>query len=143
TFFLFGVAVVMFAGSGSTFEQMFGISPMVGSIIMFVLTILTLLLDTNKIISIIAAVTPYLIAVILITVAYFILTMDISLTAAVAIAKEQTSALTDELLSALLYVSYNISAAAALLINMAGQAKDNKVAAIGGIIGGSILGLLI
>lgn len=143
TFFLFGVAVVMFAGSGSTFEQMFGISPMVGSIIMVVLTILTLLLDTNKIISIIAAVTPYLIAVILIIVAYSIFTMDISLTTADAIAKEQTSASSNWLLSAFLYVSYNISAGAALLIIMAGQVKDKKVAGIGGIIGGAILGLLI
>src|SRR5699024_5149830 len=97
----------MFAGSGSTFEQMFGISPMVGSIIMVVLTILTLLLDTNKIISIIAAVTPYLIAVILIIVAYSIFTMDISLTTADAIAKEQTSASSNWLLSAF-YMSHII-----------------------------------
>ncbi len=47
TFFLFGVAVVMFAGSGSTFHQMFGINPMVGSIIMVILTILTLLLNVK------------------------------------------------------------------------------------------------
>src|SRR5699024_4470501 len=89
--------------------------------------ILTLLLDTNKIISIIAAVTPYLIAVILIIVAYSIFTMDISLTTADAIAKEQTSASSNWLLSAFLYVSYNISAGAALLIIMAGQVKDKKV----------------
>lgn len=60
TFFLFGVAVVMFAASGSTFEQMFGIHPMVGSIIMVAATILTLLLNIKKIINIIAVATPYL-----------------------------------------------------------------------------------
>lgn len=47
TFFLFGVAVVMFAGSGSTFEQMFNVNPMIGSIFMVIITILMLLLNVK------------------------------------------------------------------------------------------------
>ena len=58
TFFLFGVAVVMFAGAGSTFNQMFGISPMIGSIIMVAATIFTLLLNIKNIINLIAVITP-------------------------------------------------------------------------------------
>lgn len=100
TFFLFGVAVVMFAGSGSTFEQMFGINTMVGSIIMVTLTILTLLLNTQKIISIIASVTPYLITVIFIILIYSIFTMDLSFAQADTLAKEQASAAPNWLLGA-------------------------------------------
>lgn len=143
TFFLFGVAVVMFAGSGSTFEQMFGIDALIGSIIMVTLTILTLLLDSKKVIGIIAMITPYLVAIIFIILVYSIFTMDISIAEADALAKEQSSAASNWILGALLYVSYNLSAGAALLIVLSGGEKDRKVSGLGGILGGLMLGLLI
>ncbi len=143
TFFLFGVAVVMFAGAGSTFNQMFGVSPVVGSIIMAAIVISTLLLNTNKIIGIIATITPYLIAVIFVILIYSIFTMDLSLTEADELARQQPSATSNWLLSAFLYVSYNLAAGAALLIIMTGNEKDKKVASMGGILGGFILGMLI
>lgn len=143
TFFLFGVAVVMFAGSGSTFNQMFGINTMIGSIIMVVAVTLTLLLNTNKIISIIATITPYLIAIIFIILIYSIFTMDLSIAEADALAKQQPSATSNWLLSAFLYVSYNLAAGAALLIIMTGNERDKTVASRGGILGGLMLGLLI
>ncbi len=110
---------------------------------MVALTILTLLLNTQKIIGIIAAITPYLIAIIFIILIYSIFTMDLSLTEADAIAKEQTSAASNWLLSAFLYVSYNLAAGAALLIVMSGGEKDRKIAGLGGILGGVMLGGLI
>lgn len=143
TFFLFGVAVVMFAGAGSTFNQMFGINTMVGSVMMIILTVLTLLLNTNKIIGIIATITPYLIAVIFIILIYSIFTMDLTFAEADALAKEEPSATSNWLLSAFLYVSYNISAGVALLVIMTGNVKDRKVASMGGVLGGFILGILI
>lgn len=143
TFFLFGVAVVMFAGSGSTFQQLFGIDPMVGSIIMVTVTILTLLLDTKKIINIIAIITPYLVGIILIILVYSIFTMDISIAEADAMAKAQQSAAPNWMLGAFLYVSYNLAAGAALLIVISGGVKDRKVSGRGGILGGVMLGALI
>lgn len=143
TFFLFGVAVVMFAGSGSTFEQMFGISPMIGSIIMVAATILTLLLNVKNIINLIAMVTPYLMAIIFVILLYSIFTMDLSIAEADALAKEQASGASNWFVGALLYVSYNIAAGAALLIVMGGTIKDKKVAGMGGILGGIMLGALI
>lgn len=143
TFFLFGVAVVMFAGAGSTFEQMFGIDPIIGSIIMVAATILTLLLNIKNIINLIAIVTPYLMIIIFVILIYSIFTMDLSLTGADALAKEQTPAASNWVVGALLYVSYNIAAGAALLIVMGGTIKDRKVAGMGGMIGGIMLGLLI
>lgn len=143
TFFLFGVAVVMFAGSGSTFQQMFGIDPMVGSLIMVGITILTLLLDTKKIINMIAMITPYLIGIIFIILIYSIFTMDVSLTEADTIAKEQQPAASNWILGAFLYVSYNLAAGAALLIVISGGVKDRKVSGRGGILGGVMLGALI
>ncbi len=143
TFFLFGVAVVMFAGAGSTFSQMFGMPSMVGSIIMVAFVISTLLLDLKNILNIIAVVTPYLLAIIFIILIYSLFTMDISWSQADALAKEQNSAADHWLLGSILYVSYNIAAGAALLIIMGGEEKDRKVAGRGGIIGGILLGALI
>lgn len=143
TFFLFGVAVVMFAGSGSTFEQMFSINPMVGSIVMLVATIGTLLLNVKNIINIIAVVTPYLMVVIFIILIYSLFTMDISISEADEIAKTQNAAASNWFMGALLYVSYNIAAGAAILIVMGGTLKDIKVAGLGGVFGGIMLGLLI
>lgn len=143
TFFLFGVAVVMFAGSGSTFQQMFGIDAMVGSIIMAAAVILTLLLDTKKIISVIASVTPYLLGIIFVILVYSIFTMDISIAEANAIAAQQNSGAPNWVMGALLYVSYNLAAGAPLLIIMAGGETDRKVAGMGGILGGLMLGALI
>lgn len=143
TFFLFGVAVVMFAGSGSTFQQMFGIDAMIGSVIMAAAVILTLLLETRKIISVIASVTPYLLGIIFLILIYSIFTMDISLPEANALAAQQNSAAPNWVMGALLYVSYNLAAGAALLIIMAGGEKDRKVAGMGGVLGGLMLGALI
>lgn len=143
TFFLFGVAVVMFAGAGSTFNQMFGIDPMIGSIIMVVLTIATLLLNVKNILNLIAVITPYLMIIIFIILIYSLFTMDISFTAANTLAENQASAASNWFMGALLYVSYNIAAGAALLIVMGGTVKDSKVAGTGGILGGIMLGVLI
>ncbi|MBF0753784.1 hypothetical protein E4T89_05810 [Jeotgalicoccus nanhaiensis] len=143
TFFLFGVAVVMFAGAGSTFNQMFGITAVAGSIIMAAAVILTLLLNTNKIIGIIATITPYLIAVIFVILIYSIFSMDLSIPEADELAKQQPSAASNWLLGAFLYVSYNLAAGAALLIIMTGNEKDKKAAGMGGVLGGLMLGILI
>lgn len=143
TFFLFGVAVVMFAGAGSTFEQMFGIDARIGSIVLVVLTILTLLLNLKSIMNLIAAITPYLLVVILVILGYSLLTMDLTFGEAHDLAVDQSSAATNWILGALLYVSYNIACGAALLIVMGGAEKDPKVAGRGGILGGILLGIMI
>lgn len=143
TFFLFGVAVVMFAGSGATFHQMFGIPTMVGSIIMVVLTIATLLLNLKSILNVIAIITPYLLGIIFIILIYSLFTMDISFSEANSIAQDQPSAASNWLMGALLYVSYNLAAGAAILIVMGGMVENRKTAGLGGILGGITLGVLI
>lgn len=72
-FFLYGIAVVMIAGSGATFNQAFGIHPQLGVFILIVLTAGTLLLDFNKIVNIIGGITPLLIVAVVIITGYNIL----------------------------------------------------------------------
>ncbi|WKA49289.1 hypothetical protein QWY22_10245 [Planococcus liqunii] len=145
TFFLFGVTVVMFSGSGAIFEQQFGILGSVGNVLMAVLTIATVMLSVNKVISLISAFTPVLLLVVIIITVYSLFNFDMTsaeLAAATASAANSQAA-PHWLLGAALYVSYNLAAGAAMMTVMGGTVKDAKIAARGGIIGGVGLGILI
>ncbi len=143
TFFLFGVAAVMFAGGGAAVEQTFQVSPTVGSLIIATITILTLVLNIENLIKVIGAITPYLLAIIFVILTYSIFTSDLSFAEQNMLAQQQTAAAPHWLLGALLYVSYNLAAGAALLIVMGGTVKNRKVSGFGGGVGGLIAGLLI
>ena len=143
TFFLFGVTVVMFSGAGAIFEQQFGIPSFIGSILMAVVTILKVTLSVQKVIAFISAFTPFLLLLVIVITVYSVIHFDFSsadLTGAVA---AQNRGASHWFLGAILYVSYNLAAGAAMLTVMGGTIKDEKVAAWGGIIGGLGLGLLI
>lgn len=145
TFFLFGVTVVMFSGSGAIFEQQFGIPGSVGNVLMAVLTIATVMLSVKKVISLISAFTPVLLLVVIIITVYSLFNFDMTsaeLAAATASAAGSQAA-PHWLLGAALYVSYNLAAGAAMMTVMGGTVKDAKIAARGGIIGGVGLGILI
>jgi len=143
TFFLFGVTVVMLAGSGSIFEEQFGIPSIAGNIIMAVLTILTVTLNIQRLISIIGLVTPFLLLMVIIIAAYSIFTMGIDFTEVQKMTEKQTPAASNWFMGAILYVSYNIAAGAAMLAVMGGTTKDEKQAGLGGVLGGIGLGVLI
>ena len=69
--------------------------------------------------------------------------MDYPISELSVMANNQRSAASHWLPGAVLYVSYNITAGAAMLIVMGGTVTDRKVARRGGALGGIILGLLI
>ena len=140
---LFGIAIVMFAGAGATFNQMYNMEPSFGSMLMTLAVVFTLLLNANSIITMIAALMPYLLGVIFLLLIYSLFTVDYSISELNSIAKQQQSASSHWLPSAVLYVSYNIAAGAAMLILMGGTTKDRKAARRGGALGGGVLGLLI
>ena len=71
-FFLFGIAVTMIAGSGSTFQESFGIPAWLGALIMTIVIYLTLLLDFNKIVSALGIVTPFLIIMVILIAVYYL-----------------------------------------------------------------------
>src|SRR5699024_3179283 len=58
---LFGVGVVMVAGAGSTMKQQFDMPVFLGSLIMIILMIATLLLKVDKVVAVIGSITPFLI----------------------------------------------------------------------------------
>lgn len=143
TFFLFGVTVVMIAGSGSIFEQQFGVPSIVGCLVMTVITIATLLFDIKKIMSIISMVTPFLLIIMIIIAGYSFFTMDYSFSKIQNYANSDSAAASNWVMGSLLYVSYNIAAGIAMLAVMGGTLKSKKEAGWGGILGGIGLGVLL
>lgn len=141
--FLFGITVVMFAGSGAMFQQMFGIEPFIGQIFMVLITIFTLMLNVQSILNVIGAVTPYLFVLVLLIAFHSIFTMESSFTEQHQLAKLLPSATTHWFLSCMLYVSYNLAAGVSMLAMLGGTAQNRKVAGFGGFLGGVLLGVLI
>src|SRR5699024_11576553 len=62
-FFLYGIAIIMFAGAGSAFNESFGVPSWLGTLIMVIFIVVTSMLDFTKIVSSLGVVTPSLIAV--------------------------------------------------------------------------------
>lgn len=143
TFFLFGVAVVMLAGAGSIFENQFGIPAVYGSLFMLILTIVTLTFNVEKIITIISAITPFLLVMVMIIAGYALFTTDLTAAQMDSLAKEQSGSAPNWIIGAALYVSYNIAAGVSMLAVMGGAQKDVRIAKFGGIFGGIGLGILI
>ncbi|WP_318035981.1 YkvI family membrane protein [Halobacillus shinanisalinarum] len=143
TFFLFGVATIMVAGSGSIFEQQFGIAPLIGNILLVILAILTLCLNTDKVISVISLISPYMLALIIIITIYSFFTSDANLAELESVALTQASAASNWLLSALLYVAFNIGVGFSMMTLIGATTKDEKSAGKGAIIGGVCLGILV
>ena len=141
--FLFGVAVIMFAGAGATLQQMFGLPIWLGSICMILLTIATVMMDVKSIINIIALATPYLLAIVSIIAIYAIATMDLTFVEQAVIAQQAQVSSKSWWVTALLYMSFNIGVSFSLLTVMCGSVRNDKVAGMGGIIGGVLLGALI
>ncbi|MCZ2260367.1 YkvI family membrane protein [Sporosarcina sp. G11-34] len=142
-FTLFGVGVVMIAGAGSIVDQQFGLAPIIGSTIMLVLVLITVMLNVQKVIAVIGSITPFLIITVILVAVYSLVTMDTTFTVLDPVAKESPSVLPNWFFSAVNYVSFNIAVGAAMALVMGGDEKDEKVAALGGLIGGLGLGVLI
>ncbi len=140
TFFLFGVTAVMIAGAGSIFAQQFGFPIVVGSSLIALLTLLTLLLDVQRIVTVIGSITPFLVGMALLIALYSWITADV---AGESLAKPELSAASHWSLGALLYGSYNIAAGVAMLAVIGGTVRNVKTAERGGLLGGLGLGLLI
>jgi len=141
--FLFGVAVIMFAGAGATLQQMFGLPVWLGSVCMIVLTIATVMMNVKSIINIIAIATPYLLIIVSIIAVYSLATMDFTFVEQAVIAQQAQISTKSWWMTALLYMSFNIGVCFSLLTVMCGAIRNEKVTGMGGIIGGILLGALI
>ena len=142
-FTLFGVGVVMIAGAGSILNQQFGLPTIAGITLMSILVVLTIMMNVDRVVAVIGSITPFLIITVILLSIYSLSIMDSSFSELEPIAKESPSALSHWLMSAINYVSFNIAVGASMALLMGGAERDEKKAAIGGLVGGLGIGILI
>lgn len=142
-FTLFGVGVVMIAGAGSLLHQQFGLPVFVGSMLLIIFIVLTVMLNVEKVVGVIGSITPFLVLAVILVGVYSLMTMDASFNELNPIAQSNATTLPNWFISAINYVSFNIAVGAAMSLVMGGAEKDERVAALGGLVGGLGLGVLI
>lgn len=142
-FTLFGVGVVMIAGAGANLNQQFGLPHIAGAILMAVLVLLTGMLNVDKVVAVISSITPFLILFVILISIYSFWTMDTSFAALDSEARTHGPNFPNWFIAGLNYATFNTSVGAAMSIVMGSAEKDRKTAAIGGLIGGLGLGILI
>lgn len=135
--------VVMIAGGGSLLHQLFNMPVFVGSAILVIFVAITLCLDLQQVINVIGSVTPMLIIMAIILAIHAFSTSDLSFAAIGQLAQPELTASPNWILSAVLYVSYNVIMAVAILSVVGGAEKNSKIASRGGLYGGIGLGLLV
>ncbi len=140
---LFSVGVVMIAGAGSNLNQQFGLPPYLGSLLMVILVFLTVLLKVDRVVAVIGSVTPFLILAIIIVSVYCLTNMTDSFSSLDSVATSVQTPLPNWWISAINYVSFNMAVGASMALVMGGAEKDEKAAALGGLVGGLGLGIMI
>lgn len=143
TFSFLGVLVVMAAGSGAVAEEQLGLPPIYGSLAVIILTFFTVISGVNTIIRAIGFVVPFLILAILGIALYSIVSDPITISKINMLESLDPPVTNNWPFSSLLYVSYNILLAVAILSPLGVEAQKKQNLLYGGIIGGVGLGISI
>lgn len=135
-FFLYGSLTAMLAGTGALVSQQFGIPEIAGNLAMAVLATVTVLCGTNGVINAISSVVPFLLLAVTGISIYSIINMPPDFT----ITTGTGGLLGNWLGSSLLYASYNIIMALAVLAPLGAAAESERAVRRGGLLGGIGLG---
>lgn len=143
TFFMFAIAVVMIAGGAALLNQQYGLDTAIGGLLVTIIMIAIVCLDIQRVIMLIGVVTPFLVLIALYLSGQAFFSRELSFNELNLIAQEQPKGASNWWVAALLFVSYNFIAGVPMLAIMGGNAKAEKSATLGGILGGATLGILM
>src|SRR5699024_2645597 len=120
-FTLFGVGVVMIAGAGSTLNQQFDLPVFLVSLIMVIIVGAAMMLKLDKVVTVIASITPFLLLCIVIISIYTFLTMEASISGSEQAAKTSSGDSQKWFTASIKYVSFNtaVGSGMALIIGEA------------------------
>ena len=135
TFFLFGGLTAMIAGTGALFHQQFDLPGLTGNLLMCVLTALTVMTGINGIINSISFVVPFLLISVIVISIPSILSSPPDLLQASGSAGGN-GLISNWLVSAILYVSFNTITSIAVLGPLGVQARNRKAVRWGAVLGG-------
>lgn len=142
-FFLYGVMVIMLAGGGSAFEESFGVPSWIGSFIMMVAMLITLLLDFDKILTALGVVTPLLVVVVMVIAFFSFLNPSVPFNELNQYADIDKTPTGVWWLDAITYSGIVMAMGFSILSIMGAQSRTHKVARHGGLYGGIILLILM
>lgn len=139
------MGVIMLAGAGSTLEQSFGLPSAIGSAALAIIVYFMCFLDTERVSNIIAAVTPLMVIAVIIVFFWTILNFpaDFSWSAASATAQQAPSPVTPWWWAAINQAGMTLSCAIGMSLVIGGAHTKLRNVAVGGMIGGIILTLLM
>jgi len=142
-FLMLLIFCVMVVGAGAQFNQFFGWDPLVGSIIMTVISVITVFWGSESLLSSFNIVVPIMVGLgVVISVASLFFAPN-GVHIADPTGWAQPNALVGNwFLSALLYVLYNMLGGVVSLPNLGIQAKSTKQAVTGAILGGVTIAIL-
>lgn len=140
-FFLFGALTVMAAGAGALFSEQLGLSKILGSGLLIAITVGTVLFGINGVISAISLVVPVLLISVLVISGYVVLNMGIAPGASQIAINAGNPAVPFWPLAAVVYISYNLVVAVAVLAPMGKETGDLKIIKKGALWGGLGLGI--
>jgi len=132
---LFVALTAMMAGTGALFSQQFGLTGVLGNLIMAVLSVMTVLTGIRGVISAISAVVPFLLAAVIAISVFSIIN-----TPPVFSQSGGNSFIGNWLMAAILYASYNIIMSISILGPLGASSPDKKTVIRGGVLGGFGLG---
>jgi len=136
-----GVLVVMAAGSGAVTEEQLNLPSIYGSIAVIFLAFVTVISGINNVIKAIGFIVPFLLLAVFQVAIFSIISDPVTTQKIVLLESLEPPVTTKWPLSTLLYVSYNILLAIAILAPLGVEAQNKKSLLYGGILGGLGLGI--
>lgn len=137
---LFTVLINMTAALGAMLNQLFGISPAIGGIIIATLVVATVLGEFKRISKVFRYIMPVLFAAVIIVSLMVILTGERAAYPAEGLKPSPIAG--NWILASCLYISYNILAMIPIVATSSINSKSEKTALIGSGLGGIFLGIL-
>ena len=135
--FLFGIVVVMLAGSGAMIYEQFKLKPWIGSCIMMILILLTASTGKKGIIKSFKMVVPFLIIGMLLVIILALANVNWDI-----MVQSTYNGGGSWIISAILFVSYNMIAAVSVLIPLGREINAKSTAVAGAVAGGLTLGII-
>ncbi|MEW6066613.1 MAG: hypothetical protein ACOY3U_05500 [Bacillota bacterium] len=141
TFFLFGALTAMAAGAGAIFQEQFGLSHLLGSLLLVIATGFTVLLGLSGVITAISYVVPVMLVSVLAIAIATLVTSPINFDAVNQWAQANRAPVPFWVFSAIIYVSYNLVLGVAVLAPLGRHVNDPKTLQKGALYGGIGLGI--
>lgn len=138
-FFLFGALTAMAAGAGAIFAEQFQLSSIVGSGLLILITLVTVLAGISGVISAISIVVPLLLVSVFGISLYTLVVQGISMQSLAVIPGKPAVPVWP--LSSIVYVSYNLVMAVAILGPLGKEGKNKHRLRLGALWGGMGLGI--